>query len=62
MYADMIGFCHSFKDYDGNPTNVAIQMDVDEFFNRLLDQIEERLKPTLYKDLIKKQFESKFIT
>jgi len=37
-------------------------MDVEEFFNRLLDQIEEWLKPTLYKNLIKKQFESKFIT
>jgi ubiquitin carboxyl-terminal hydrolase 9/24 len=33
MYADMNGFCHAFKDYDGNPTNVLIQMDVDEFFN-----------------------------
>lgn len=22
-------FCHSFKDYEGNPTNVIEQMDID---------------------------------
>jgi len=37
-------------------------MDVDEFFNMLIDWLEERLKPTKYKNLIKKQFEGKFIT
>ena len=41
MYADMTGFCHAFKDWDGNPTNVLIQMDADEFFNQLIDRIEE---------------------
>jgi ubiquitin carboxyl-terminal hydrolase 9/24 len=34
------GFCHSFKDWDGNPTNVYEQMDVDEFFNMLMDRLE----------------------
>lgn len=62
MYADMTGFCHAFKDWDGNPTNVLIQMDVDEFFNMLIDRLEEKLKPTKYKNLIKRQFEGKFIT
>ena len=22
---DSFGFCHAFKDYDGNPTNIKIQ-------------------------------------
>ncbi len=22
-------FCHAFKDYEGNPTNVSEQMDID---------------------------------
>lgn len=62
MYADMTGFCHAFKDWDGNPTNVLIQMDVDEFFNQLIDRVEERLKPTSQKNLIKNIFGGKFIT
>ena len=33
-------FFYSFKDYDGNPTNVEIQMDVDEFKNILVDRLE----------------------
>ena len=28
-------FCYSFKDYEGNPTNVTEQMDIDEFSNVL---------------------------
>jgi hypothetical protein len=27
------GFCHAYKDWDGNATNVLEQMDVEEFFN-----------------------------
>jgi len=33
-------FCHAFKDYEGNPTNVFEQMDIDEFFNALMDKLE----------------------
>ena len=41
--ADLRGFCYAFKDYDGNPTNVANQMDVDEFFKLFLDRLETQL-------------------
>ncbi len=61
MYADMTGFCHAFKDWEGQPTNVLIQMDVDEFLNMFIDWIEEKLKPTIHKRLIKNLFGGKFI-
>lgn len=32
-------FCFAFKDYDGNPTNVNEQMDIDEFSGILLDRL-----------------------
>ena len=41
---DTSPFCHSFKDYEGNPMNTAIQMDVDEYFNMLFDKLENLLK------------------
>lgn len=40
MYINTSAFCHAYKDYQGNPTNVSIQMDVDEFFKMLLDKLE----------------------
>lgn len=38
------GFCHSFKDFDGEPTNVWEQMDAEEFFNMLMDRLENQVK------------------
>jgi hypothetical protein len=38
------GFCHAFKDLEGNPTNIYEQMDVDEFFNLLMDRLDLQLK------------------
>ena len=32
-------FCNAFKDYEGNPTNVTQQMDIDEFSNVLFDRL-----------------------
>lgn len=40
------GFCNAFKGYDGEPINVRIQQDADEFFNLLCDKLEETMKPT----------------
>ena len=34
-------FCFSFKDWDGNPVNVAIQQDSHEFLNRIFDKLEQ---------------------
>jgi ubiquitin carboxyl-terminal hydrolase 9/24 len=44
QYVNPKGFCHAFKDWDGNPTNVLEQMDVEEFFNMLMDRIETAIK------------------
>ena len=38
------GFCFSFKDFDGQPTNTAEQKDAQEYLNILFDRIEESLK------------------
>jgi ubiquitin carboxyl-terminal hydrolase 9/24 len=44
QYVNPKGFCHAFKDWDGNPTNVLEQMDCEEFFNMLMDRIETAIK------------------
>ena len=49
-------FVYSFKDYDGNPTNINIQCDAQEFLLRFMDQIENLLKNTKYKYLINSIF------
>ncbi len=36
-------FCHAFKDMDGNPTNVAIQQDSNEFFNLFVDRLQSAI-------------------
>jgi ubiquitin carboxyl-terminal hydrolase 34 len=53
------GFCFSFKDWDGNPTNTSIQQDAQEFLSRFLDKIEFALKPTDYKYLMHSVFGGK---
>ena len=53
------GFCFSFKDWDGNPTNTSIQQDAQEFLSRFLDKIEFALKPTDYKYLMDSVFGGK---
>ena len=37
-------FVYSFKDYDGNPTNINVQCDAQEFLSRLIEKIDEGLK------------------
>eukprot|EP00826_Nyctotherus_ovalis_P048933 TRINITY_DN5828_c0_g1_i10.p1 TRINITY_DN5828_c0_g1~~TRINITY_DN5828_c0_g1_i10.p1 ORF type:complete len:534 (+),score=138.43 TRINITY_DN5828_c0_g1_i10:124-1725(+) len=49
-------FCNEFKDWEGNPINLAEQMDVDEFFNMLMDKLEGVLKETNEASLIKEHF------
>lgn len=53
------GFCFSFKDYDGNPTNTSIQQDAQEFLSRFIDKIEFALKPTDFKYLMHSVFGGK---
>ncbi|KAG0045590.1 hypothetical protein BGZ83_009224 [Gryganskiella cystojenkinii] len=54
-------FCYAYKDWDGNPMNVAIQMDVDEFFNILFDRLESSVKSTPQEELFKKQYGGKLV-
>lgn len=49
-------FCSNFKDFDGRPVNPVEQMDVDEFFCRLMDKLDGELKSTEYKTLVQELF------
>lgn len=62
QYADPTGFCNAFKDWDNNPTNPMIQMDVDEFFNMFMDRIEGLIKETPQKKMIQQHFGGQFVT
>lgn len=55
------GFCYAYKDWDGNPMNVAVQMDVDEFFNILFDRLESSVKSTPQEELFRKQYGGKLV-
>lgn len=54
-------FCYAYKDWDGNPMNVAVQMDVDEFFNILFDRLESSVKSSPQEELFKKQYGGKLV-
>jgi hypothetical protein len=43
-YYSMHEFCNNLKGYDGEPINVRVQQDVDEFLNMLCDRIETQMK------------------
>ena len=56
QYCNPKKFCLEFKDWEGNPINSAEQMDVDEFFNTLMDKLESALRETNEANLIKEHF------
>jgi ubiquitin C-terminal hydrolase len=41
---DSSPFCYSYKDYGGQPVDVRVQQDVQEFFNVFTDRLEQSLK------------------
>ena len=49
-------FCNAFKDYEGNPTKVNEQMDIDEFSGILFDRLESQMKGTNYENVVKDFF------
>ena len=49
-------FCQVFKDFDGNPINVMIQQDSQEFFNNFFDKMENYLRDNKYKYIINDVF------
>ena len=52
-------FCSAFKDLDGQPINIHLQQDSQEFYNNLCDKIESFLKATKYKYIIHDIFTGK---
>lgn len=56
QYYNPKNFCQAFKDWEGNPTNVYEQRDVDEFFNMFLDKLENSIKDASNAHFIKKHF------
>lgn len=56
QYYNPQGFTNAFKDWDGNPTNVLIQMDVDEFFNMFMDRLEGCIKGSSHEKMIQDHF------
>ncbi|KAJ3435966.1 ubiquitin carboxyl-terminal hydrolase faf-y-related [Anaeramoeba flamelloides] len=58
-FIDTSHFAKKFKDYTGEPINVRIQMDVDEFFNMLFNQLEQNLKKINQDNLLKNIFGGK---
>jgi len=52
-------FCNNFKKYDGQVINIIEQMDVDEFFNLLIERVEPFLKSTPYEKVFKYHFGGK---
>jgi len=52
-------FCYSFKEFDGQPTNTAVQHDALEFINILFERLEQNFKETPYKQLLQSVFGGK---
>ena len=50
-------FCKEFKNINGQPINVLIQQDVDEFFNMLTEKFESELKIVMKESLLKETLE-----
>jgi ubiquitin carboxyl-terminal hydrolase 34 len=45
-------FCFSFKDFEGNPVNVSIQQDAQEFLNMIFDKLEKGIKDTPFRHIL----------
>jgi len=56
QYHNPKDFCTNFKGFDNQPVNVLEQMDVDEFFNLLIDRVESNLKGSKMEKVFKYHF------
>ena len=45
-------FCLSYKDYGGQPVNIGVQQDAQEFLNCIFDRLEFSLKKTPFKGIL----------
>lgn len=55
-----VGMCAAYKDMDGNPVNVNVQQDAQEFLNFFFEKIESRLKGTPQEKLLDRLFGGTF--
>ena len=60
--ADPFDFCFAYKDLTGEPTNVGIQMDSNEFLTFFFDRMEDVLRPTSQKYLFQDVFRGTFVS
>lgn len=49
-------FCFAFKEFDGTPTKIGEQKDSQEFLNIFFDRLENEMKPTSQRHLLKDVF------
>jgi len=56
MFVQAKGLCEAYKNWEGEAINVREQMDVDEFFNGLMDKTEEGLRITDTPKLVEEHF------
>ena len=61
QFYDPWDLCQVYTDYDGQPVNISQQMDVDEFLNVLFEKVEQGLKNTPQKDLLRDCFGGKIV-
>lgn len=58
--ADPTGFCTAYKDFDGEPVDVLIQMDANEFLNLLFDKMDATIRNDDQSRLLKNTFGGAF--
>jgi ubiquitin carboxyl-terminal hydrolase 9/24 len=60
MYVNPKAYCHSFKDWEGQPVNIIEQMDVEEYLNMFMDRLENAIKGTPQEKTIQYHFGGSF--
>jgi hypothetical protein len=61
LYAyDLSDFCNAFKDFEGNPINIALQQDASEFITNFFQQLENDTIGTLHENILKETFGGTF--
>ena len=53
---DPSGYCHAFKDWEGNPTNTAVQKDASEYLTMLFQRLESLTMGTAQADMLRTYF------
>ncbi len=61
-YFDPENYCFSFKDWENKPVNVSIQQDAQEYLNMMFDKMEQALKITPFKNILKSIYGGKTCT